>query len=138
MLIKHFSRWLCFPHLDSYHRISSERVPTVSWIHLTSYPTGWKVNLWICSSQTLKLIFHLNLVPKCKKRKALGPLIYTPENLIWNSFRLFFLPTPSTKMEQAECSETSAHKIQLSGIHPIERIQLSEHSESLKSPTYLK
>jgi hypothetical protein len=32
-----------------------------------------------------------------------------------------------------ECSETSAHKIQTPGICPKEKIQHSEHSESLKS-----
>jgi len=36
------------------------------------------------------------------------------------------------KMEKAEYSETSAHKIHKPGIHPIERIQHSNHSEILK------
>jgi len=37
------------------------------------------------------------------------------------------------KMEQTECSEMSAYKIQMSGNYPEEIIQHSEHSESLKS-----
>jgi hypothetical protein len=37
------------------------------------------------------------------------------------------------KMEQTECSETSAYKIQTPGNYPKEIIQHSEHSESLKS-----
>jgi hypothetical protein len=37
------------------------------------------------------------------------------------------------KMEQTECSETSAHKIQTPGFYPQESIQHSEHGESLKS-----
>ena len=37
------------------------------------------------------------------------------------------------KMEQTECSETSAYKIQMPGIYPEESIQHSEHGESLKS-----
>jgi hypothetical protein len=37
------------------------------------------------------------------------------------------------KMEQIECSETSAYKIQTPGNHPEENIQHTEHSESLKS-----
>jgi len=37
------------------------------------------------------------------------------------------------KMEQTECSETSAHKIQTPGNYPEENIQHTEHSESLKS-----
>jgi nicotinic acid phosphoribosyltransferase len=37
------------------------------------------------------------------------------------------------KMEQTECSDTSAYKIQTPGNYPEESIQHSEHSESLKS-----
>jgi len=37
------------------------------------------------------------------------------------------------KMEQTECSETSAYKIQMRGYYPEESIQRSEHGESLKS-----
>jgi len=37
------------------------------------------------------------------------------------------------KMEQTECSETSACKIQMPGNYPEERIQYSEHGISLKS-----
>jgi len=40
------------------------------------------------------------------------------------------------KMEQTECSETSAYKIQTPGNHPKESIQHSEHDESLKSRSY--
>ena len=38
-----------------------------------------------------------------------------------------------TKMEQTECSETSAYKIQTPGNNPEESIQHSEHGESSKS-----
>jgi len=37
------------------------------------------------------------------------------------------------KMEQTECSEMSAHKIQTPGNYPEESVQHSEHGESLKS-----
>jgi len=37
------------------------------------------------------------------------------------------------KMEQIECSETSAYKIQTPGNYPEENIQHTEHGESLKS-----
>jgi len=37
------------------------------------------------------------------------------------------------KMEQTECSETSAYKIQTLGNYPQENIQNSEHGKSLKS-----
>jgi hypothetical protein len=37
------------------------------------------------------------------------------------------------KMEQIECSKTSAYKIQTPGNHPEENIQHTEHGESLKS-----
>jgi len=36
-------------------------------------------------------------------------------------------------MEQTECSETSAYKIQMPRNHPEENIQHTEHGESLKS-----
>jgi len=37
------------------------------------------------------------------------------------------------KMEQTECSETSAYEIQTPGYYPEESLQLSEHGEILKS-----
>jgi len=37
------------------------------------------------------------------------------------------------KMEQTECSETSAYKLQAPGNYPKESIQHTEHGESLKS-----
>ena len=37
------------------------------------------------------------------------------------------------KMEQTECSEKSAYKIQTPGNYPEENIQHTEHGESLKS-----
>jgi len=37
------------------------------------------------------------------------------------------------KMEQTECSETSAHKLQTPGNNPEESIQHLERGESLKS-----
>jgi len=37
------------------------------------------------------------------------------------------------KMAQPECSETLAHRSQMPGNHPRERIQHSQHGESLKS-----
>jgi len=40
---------------------------------------------------------------------------------------------PPMKMEQTECPETSAYKIQTPGNYSEESIQHSEHGESLKS-----
>jgi hypothetical protein len=37
------------------------------------------------------------------------------------------------KMEETECSEMSAYKIQTPGNYPEESVQHSEHGESLKS-----
>jgi len=37
------------------------------------------------------------------------------------------------KMEQTECSKTSAYKLQTPGNYPKESIQRTEHGESLKS-----
>jgi hypothetical protein len=41
------------------------------------------------------------------------------------------------KMEQIECSETSAYKIQTPGNHPEENIQRTEHGENLKSNMFI-
>jgi len=43
---------------------------------------------------------------------------------------------PPMKMEQTECSETSAYKIQTPRNYPEENIQHSEHGESWKSRIY--
>jgi hypothetical protein len=40
------------------------------------------------------------------------------------------------KMEQAECSETSAYKLHTPGNYPEEDMRHSEHGESLKSGTF--
>ena len=48
-----------------------------------------------------------------------------------------FYTYPPMKMEQTECSETSAYKIQTPGNYPEESIQHSEHDESLKSRKYV-
>ena len=44
----------------------------------------------------------------------------------------------SMKLEQTECPETSAYKIQPPGNYPEESIQLSGHGESLKSISVVK
>ena len=46
---------------------------------------------------------------------------------------ILFLFTRPVKMEQTGCSETSAHKIWMLGNHPKERIQHSQHDQSLQS-----
>ena len=43
---------------------------------------------------------------------------FTFTNNLAISSQLFFLLTPPMTMEQTECSETSAHKIQTPGNHP--------------------
>jgi hypothetical protein len=47
-------------------------------------------------------------------------------------FHFVFLFTRPMKMEHTECSEMLAHKIQMPGNHPKERIQHSQHDRSLK------
>jgi len=45
----------------------------------------------------------------------------------------YFYTYPPVKMEQTECPQTSAYKIQTPGNYPEESIQHSDHGESLKS-----
>jgi hypothetical protein len=42
------------------------------------------------------------------------------------------------KMEQVECSETLAFKLQMLDNHPEESMQHLEHSESLKSRNFIQ
>jgi hypothetical protein len=42
------------------------------------------------------------------------------------------------EMEQTECSETSAYKMQTPGNYPEENIQHTEHGEGLKSRIVVK
>jgi hypothetical protein len=60
--------------------------------------------------------------------------VYTPTftNLVHSTHT--YLPV---KVEQTECSETSAFKIQTPGNYPKEIIQHSKHGESLKSRIHL-
>jgi hypothetical protein len=44
---------------------------------------------------------------------------------------------PPVKMEQTQCSQTLAFKLQMLVNHPEESIQNSEHGESLKSNLYV-
>jgi len=55
------------------------------------------------------------------------------KNTLHISSRLFLLLTPPMKMEQAECSETSAYKFQTPGNYSEESIQHSEHGGSWDS-----
>jgi len=48
----------------------------------------------------------------------------------------FFLLIPPMKMEQTECTETLANALQTTGNHPKERIDHSEHGESLYQETH--
>jgi hypothetical protein len=67
------------------------------------------------------------------------------ENSLTQTFSCINTPTFSnlvifhtylpTKMEQTECSETLAYKIQTPGNNPEESIQHSRHGESLESKT---
>jgi len=60
----------------------------------------------------------------CKFSRIITPTFSTP---------VILHTCPPMKMEQTECSETLAYKIQRPGNCPKESIQLSEHGESLKS-----
>jgi hypothetical protein len=49
-----------------------------------------------------------------------------------SNFVPVILPAYTTYEDRTECSKMSAHKIQMSGNHPKERIQHSEQSQSVK------
>ena len=58
---------------------------------------------------------------------------FSPLNTATFSNLVIFHTYPPLKMEQTECSETSAHKTQTPGSNPEESTQHSEYGESLKS-----
>ena len=65
-------------------------------------------------------------------------LFHLHRNEKWYRYHFSFLVHSThiylpMKMEQTECSETSAYKLQTPGNYPKESIQHTEHGESLKS-----
>jgi hypothetical protein len=68
------------------------------------------------------LLAQVNFEPK------FFPYGYPSNSIIWSFY--IYLPM---KMEQTECSETSAYKIQKPGNYPEEKIQHTKHGENLKS-----
>jgi hypothetical protein len=109
---------------------------------------------FICRRFVTLCLFHLHrLVCACRMNSAEDMLgYYTGEGLAWKWLRSFPSQTFSRvipqhvlsrvhstrtylpmKMEQTECSETSAYEFQTPGNHPKESIQHSVHGKSLKS-----
>jgi hypothetical protein len=63
--------------------------------------------------------------------RGFGLKIFKPNYLSYG-YPIYSQIYLSVKMEQTECSETSAYKIQTLGNYPEENIQRREHGESLK------
>jgi hypothetical protein len=63
---------------------------------------------------------------------------FSASQFYWLTFsKTLYVHSAHTSFEDGtECSETSVHKIKTSGNHPEEKIQNSEHGESLKSRRY--
>ena len=84
------------------------------------------------SSVTAISIWTMNLYP-------FFWVIPRSQNFICRRFgthcSIFFLRIPHVKLKLTECSETSAYKFHTPKNHPKERIQHSEHVESVKSRT---
>ena len=88
---------ICTTGLHSESLPSTVCLPTRTRPFPVPAPSDW---LWLFLSQTFS---HINT-----------PTI---------SYQLFFLLTLPMKMEETKCSKMSAHKIQMPGNHPNERIQ---------------
>jgi hypothetical protein len=69
---------------------------------------------------------HLNFI--CR-RFGTPCLFHLHRQMVWRNLHTYL----HVKIEQTECSETSAYKIQTLGNYPEESIQHSQNSESLKS-----
>jgi hypothetical protein len=88
----------------------------------------WRLN-FICRRFGTLCLFHLHKRISMKN-DGLRKLEYS--NILKPSLSSC-VPIPPMKMEQTECSETSAYKIQTPGNYPEESIHNSEHGESLKA-----
>jgi hypothetical protein len=80
--------------------------------------------------------FHENIMKEMEKLNSRNAArrCYKLINNTREHFKRRVLHTyPPVKMEQTECSETLAYKIQTPGNYPEESIQHSEHGDSLKS-----
>jgi len=110
--------------------------------HLVS---GWLgFFTWKEGSQGMKVTTYLHPVPKLTMIAAINQLSRMPS---WHAqgqlnksimhiprnMTMLYATYPPMKMEQTECSETLAYKIQTLGNYPLESIQHSVHGESLKS-----
>ena len=97
---------------------------------LPSHPPSYWLRLF--SSQTFSRIN----TPTFSNLVILQILCYfvTIRRII-NQIKNLFVYEP-IKMEQTECSEMSAYKIQMPGNYPEESIQHSEHDKSLKSRNF--
>jgi hypothetical protein len=82
-------------------------------------------------------------VSQLEPTPTLSPYFLLAQAIFEPNLFLYITPTFSNlviphaywpmKMEQTECSETSAYKIQTPGNYQEESVQHSEHGESLKS-----
>jgi hypothetical protein len=118
-------------------------ISTIPWLHFLT-PTQLRFSLTYliqastrgpCPPQPFPLFGH-SPFPSTPPSDWLRLFLRQPTACISTptfSCRVFLLLTPHMMMEQLECSETSAHKIQTTVNHPKERIQLPEQGESLKS-----
>jgi hypothetical protein len=92
------------------------------------------LSMHACACACVHTCTHTNLIGNIVcflLRNSLGSEFYMPTFCLFHLHRQ--IPNPPVKVEQMECYETSAYKIQTPGNYPEESIQHSEHDESWKS-----
>ena len=109
--------------------------PDMCPISFTYVPVA---SMWVVALHSLFL--YSNLPPTCHPPSNWLRLFLSQTFSCINT-RTFSTPVIlhtylPMKMEQTECSETSAYKIQTLENYPEESIQHAEHSESLKSKIF--
>jgi len=114
------------------------------WCHYTSFPLVpylcfclAKTWSWSCCSQIVWNNSHFVLFFLVGYSPASEFYVLTFRNTVCSIYIVRVNETQPMKMEQTECSAMSAHKNQTPGNHPKERVQHSQHSESLKSRTVI-
>ena len=120
--------------VDHYHPIALLPRSEIGLFLPHIHTTGLHLGVFALHS----LFLYSDMPPPCSPLPPIGSRNVEP-NLRINTLAIlsqsFFLLTPPMKLEQTECSEMSAYKIEVPGYHPKERIQHSEHCENLKSRT---
>ena len=114
-----------------YNRYPFTYINTYSY----TYPSNW-INTYLYRYPFTCTNTYLCRYPFTWKNTYLHRYPFTSTNTLTISSQLFLLLPPPMKMDQAECSETSADKIQTPGNHPKWIIQNSQPDDETQTKQF--